>query len=221
MTSVVCYSCKRSTVISNEQGMYCHLCDRIFYHNGTHSLSEGRTNVKINNKKTHFKKLLTSMGMLYVPYEYIQQFKHLLSSRNIKLDDVDINLVKWFLNTYNVKSTIVSFIMLNIIKNDKPSLTNSELEKSCDTFNEFIIFVHNLYPNFTVRYDFFIDKVLAYHNIDMSFKQRSYKDVTRKNIYQIIWDRFLIYFSERLKRSQKIYLPVNETVETPEEIIVD
>lgn len=181
----------------------------MFYNYGHKSLVEGRTNVKINNKKSHFKKILTSLRMIYIPASYLSEFDRIITLRGIKVDEVDINLIKWFLGTYNVKNTIVSFIMLNLVKNQRQSLDSSELETACDIFNEFIIFVHNLYPNFTVRYDFFIDKVLRFNNVNLCFKPRNYKDISRKNIYQIIWDRFLIHLNKKMKSTFKTLIPLH------------
>lgn len=219
MTTNTCYSCKRIATIYNQQGLYCNICDRMFYNYGYKTSSEIKTTTKINNKKTHFKKILSSLKLIYIPESYLSNFDKIITSRNIRIEDVDINLVKWYLNTLNIRNTIMCFIMLNLIKNRKQSLDRFELEEACELFNEFIMFAHNIYPNFTVRYDFFIDKVLRFNNISFTFKSRNYKDVSRKNIYQMIWDKFLEYINEKLKVTFRTFIP-QQLYEVEEEIII-
>lgn len=195
---ICCVRCSRN-VEYHKLRCYCQYCDLYFYISSRNRTGRTRVILKNNNKLKHFKKILSNIYSTNVPNTVLKKFDVFLECNNISKQDVDICIVDYYIAKYDVNCDLYRYHLLNYARFGITVPPLASMKDAADIFQMFINFIHELIPNYTIKYEFFINKIFVYLKVNYQLEKRSYKDNTKKNKDELYWSKFLINVIEKVQ----------------------
>lgn len=209
--TVMCDICHRNTYYSNGR-YYCINCKRICYTRFKRTDNRCRISVKNNCKMQHFKQILNNLLNYNITPSILECFYEYLDKNSITRENINICVVENFVKTISntTQDNMLKYQLLNIVLYDRAKPSISEINNVIDIFQAFILFIQDLEPNFTMKYDFYVMKIFQYLKIRYNFTKREFKDNTKKNKDNCYWTKFLRYGLKQYNTKKIVCIPEDD-----------
>jgi len=180
--------------------------------------NRSKVNLRNNCKTIHFKKLLQDLICSSVTPQLREQYFKFLADFNITPDKISICTIDKFSKYLGIKITSpIKYQLLNSVINgrDKPSM--EEVNEAIELFNVFVSFIHDISPQYTMKYDFYLNKIFMHLNIKYDYSKIAYKDNIKNNKDMIYWTKFVKYGISEYSIKEKLSTPYDEQTIQPRE----
>ena len=186
---VSCVKCNRN-IHYNKGRFFCKFCNIFFYNPGKRRENRSRVTLKNVNKVNHFRKILNQLRNIRISQEEINTFVNYILNSKIERKDVDICIVEKYISSFSL-CTDSKYHLLNYILFNKLVPNIEEINNAVKVFQSFIYFIHNINPTFTIKYDFYIDRIFSFLKINYVYNKKCYKDNVKKNKDYLFWNKFI------------------------------
>ena len=209
--TMMCDLCHRNTYYNNGK-YYCINCKRICYTKFKKSDNRCRISIKNNCKMQHFKQILNNLINYNLSNEVKEDFRKYMAENGITKDNINICVVENFIRTISTSTqdTMLKYHLLNLILYNRSKPTINEIAEVINVFQIFILFIQDIEPNFTMKYDFYVMKIFQYLNIQYNFSKKEFKDNTKKNKDNCYWNKFVKYGIMKYTTDNKLYIPEDD-----------
>jgi len=173
--------------------------------------NRSKVNLKNNCKIIHFKKLLQDLLTTKIPDQLRSIFNKFITDNNITKEKINICIVERFAKFYNFKLLApIKYQLLNSILFNRDKPTQEEADRAIEVFNIFVVFIHDISPQYTMKYDFYLNKIFNYLQIPYDYSKITYKDNIKNNKDMIYWRKFIKYGISLYTNKETLSSPIDE-----------
>ena len=210
--TITCTKCGRS-LYYNKFKYYCINCRMTLYI--PHKKYENRSKVNLRNncKIIHFKKLLQDILSTNIPDPLKKLFNTYISTNNITKDEINICIIDRFVKHTGLKiPSTIKYQLLNSVMHNRDKPSQEEANKAIEIFNIFISFIHDISPQYTMKYDFYLNKIFKYLGVNYDYSKITYKDNIKNNKDMIYWTKFIKYGISLYSDKEILSIPIDEFI---------
>lgn len=208
--TITCTKCSRN-VYYHKAKYYCINCRMTLYIPYKRYENRSKVNLKNNCKIIHFKKLLQDLLTTKIPDQLRSIFNKFITDNNITKEKINICIVERFAKFYNFKLLApIKYQLLNSILFNRDKPTQEEADRAIEVFNIFVVFIHDISPQYTMKYDFYLNKIFNYLQIPYDYSKITYKDNIKNNKDMIYWRKFIKYGISLYTNKETLSSPIDE-----------